>query len=439
MAEVAAGPAPDVEPLLPDVEGEVIGVPGTPVPGLDATHVLTEPGWLGPGDDVVFAGVIRWNVSGRLGCGILRRAPDGTIHPVLMEQQPLPGTGGRVKHPSLPLETLGDTLVIPAVVEAGEISQGVFAVPKSGGEPVLLVGVGEGEDLGPNGFVRALALADGSVLTEFRQPSGISVLLVPPEGDPVVLCDRCEPGFTTDGASVVVVRHGAALRVDLGGDATRLLGPGDAAPGANGLVTFVLEAWVDPDGRFLVHARTNDPARPDVFVRLGDEVEVLAACGAPAPGTAGTFEELFPARGPGADAVFGATIAGDTARPAGVYCARPGEAPQLLAASGDRARDLDVPLAISGPDVVASEGARVAFGAALFGSDVDGVFAHDSSSIERVVTRDARLAARPEAEVVGFPHAIRDAVHAKADGRTLVHVAIRERPDAILGALLLTR
>ncbi|MHC4816634.1 MAG: hypothetical protein ACYTF8_01050, partial [Planctomycetota bacterium] len=52
-AAPAASPAPVAPvPQMPAVEGEVIGFPGAPVPGLDAHYVTTELGWLGPDDDV---------------------------------------------------------------------------------------------------------------------------------------------------------------------------------------------------------------------------------------------------------------------------------------------------------------------------------------------------------------------------------------------------
>ncbi|MHC4164476.1 MAG: hypothetical protein ACYSUM_20325 [Planctomycetota bacterium] len=74
-AAPSAAPAPPAPvaaaPQLPAVEGEVIGFPGAPVPGLDAHYVTTELGWLGPDDDVVFEAVIRWTRTGELGCGIL--------------------------------------------------------------------------------------------------------------------------------------------------------------------------------------------------------------------------------------------------------------------------------------------------------------------------------------------------------------------------------
>jgi hypothetical protein len=89
-------------PLFPAVEGEVIGLPGAAVPGLDAVYVATELGWLGPDGDVVFEAVIRWNATQKLGCGILRLGPDGNVNTVLMQDQALPATsGGIVKHPWL--------------------------------------------------------------------------------------------------------------------------------------------------------------------------------------------------------------------------------------------------------------------------------------------------------------------------------------------------
>jgi hypothetical protein len=425
---------------MPAVEGEVIGFPGAPVPGLDAHYVTTELGWLGPDDDVVFEAVIRWTRTLELGCGILRRGPDGFVNVVLMQGQALPGTGGgRVKHPRLPLEARGETLVIPALVEDGDIERGLFAVPKRGGTPVLLAGSNSGT------FERAVITDDGTVVAELSDETGRSVLVIPPGNQPTTLCTGCAPGFSTDGRSVVVHDGETAWSVALDGVATPLVGLGDASSGSSGLVTGVRRAWITASSDVVVHVDTDDPFRPDVLLRLENDatVDVLAACGAPAPGTAGTFDVLFPAAGSGGDVVFGATVDGDPGRAVGVFRARTGGTTELLVASGDPAADVQAVLAVSAPDVVAADG-RTAFGARLFdGLEVaQGVFVHgDAGALERVLTTDAPVAALEDATLVRFLYPLREAVRVARDGRTLVHAGIREarRPEATLGALILVR
>lgn len=442
VAEDPTPPAPQPpvvpEPQLPAVEGEVIGFPGSDVPGMNASYVVTELGWLGPQDTVVFEAVIRWRSTLKLACGIFRRAQDGRVTPLLLQTQFLPGTaGGTVRHPKLPLVANGDVVVIPADVDGGNIEQGLFAIPVGGGTPTLLVGLNDG------GFLGAVITDTGVVVAQVSGPSGEDILIVEPGQDPVILCSDCKPGFTTDGTCVVVRQGDEAVAVELDGVVTRLLGPGDPAPGSGGTVTSVRAAWVNEDGTFVVHAETDDPARPDVLLRLGDHVEVLAACGAPAPGTAGSFDQLHPARGESGDVVFGATLNGDPARPAAIFCAPPGEPTGLVASYGDPAPELAADLAVKTRDVVADAG-RVAFGAGILEGGVEvaeGVFVAGAGGVVRAVTTDAPVAAIEDAAIVRFMYSLREAMDVRADGRTLVHVGIREdrRPDATLGALMLVR
>ena len=130
-------------------------------------------------------------------------------------------------------------------------------------------------------------------------------------------------------------------------------------------------------------------------------------------------------------------------RPAGIFCARPGTDPELVAASGDKAGDLDAVLAISTPDIVARDN-RTGFAASVFQQGLksaEGVFVHEGGKTRRILTTDARLAAVRNAALTGFLYPLRDAIRLDTVGRTLVHVAISEdrRPDARLGALLLVR
>lgn len=438
----ASNDPPAAAPLLPAVEGEIIGFPGAAVPGLDASYVTTGLGWLGADDDVIFEGVIQWRATLELGCGILRRRGDGTVNAVLMQGQLLPGTGGgRVKHPGLPLEARGETLVIPALVDGGTIARGLFAVPRGSGTPVLLAAETTGE------FVAAEIADDGTVVVEVEDETS-SILVVPPGGAPQVLCTGCAPGFSTDGTSVVVRQAGRAVALDLDGTPRALLAAGDAAPGTAGLVTGIRDAWVTADGgAFVVHATTDDPERPDVLVRLleGAAPDVVAACGAPAPGTSGVFESIEPAAGRSVDIVFGARVDGDPARVTAVFGAPPGQGAALLAATGDAAADLDAELGIGTRDVVAGDGARTAFGASVLRDGVaiaTGVFvAAGDGTTTRVATTGAPVAARPATTVARFLFPLRDAVDVDRDGRTLVHVGLVEerRPDATLGALLLVR
>jgi hypothetical protein len=441
-------------PLFPAVEGEVIGLPGAAVPGLDAVYVATELGWLGPDGDVVFEAVIRWNATQKLGCGILRLGPDGNVNTVLMQDQALPATSsGIVKHPWLPLEAAGDTLVLPALIDGSPITQGLFAVPKSGGEPVLLAGLhgadgdarvfADGERLG---FIRAMVLDDGTVLVERNAVDGRRLLAIALDGTATTIATGFAAGFTTDGCCAAVRSGDRAVAVEPDGTATTLVAPGDPAPGTpSGTIARVRDVYVNDDGAFVVHADTDDVARPDVLLRLhAGGVELLAACGAPAPGTGGTFARLAPARGRSGDVVFTATIDGDLQRPAAVYGARPGEPARLLAATGDAVPGLEADLFVALGGAIAGDGARAAFKASLGIDGVkagEGIFVGDGSTITRILTTDAPVAGLANTSVRGFLHDPRIGTSVRDDGRTLVHVGLREdrRPDATLGALLLVR
>ncbi len=425
-------------PQLPAVTGEVIGRPGAPVPGLNASYVTTEMGWLGPDDDVIFEAVIQWRDTLELGCGIFRRGPDGNVNEVLLQGQLLPGTGGVVKHPRLPLEARGDTLVIPALVDGGSVVRGLFLVPKTGGSPTLIAIEEERE------FVGAVLNDDGTVLTEARGKTGSDILRIVPGGATTKLCADCAPGFQANDTSVIVVKDGDAFMIGFDGVATRLIGRGDPLPGLAIDIRRVLRAGVTDAGEFVVHVDTGNPTVPDALVRVGGKTETLAACGQPAPGTQGTFKTLTLAAGQGPDVVFGATIDGDAANQNVIYCARPGDAPELLAADGAEAAG--ALLSISTKNVVAGENGNTAVGAHLFeegalAPHAEGVFVHDGTELRCILTTNAEVASLPNTTVVSFPIPIRNAVHVRADGRTLVHTGLREdrRPNATLGALILVR
>jgi len=428
-------PVVSTAPQLPDVDGELIGFPGAEVPGLDAYYIWTGLGWLGPDDDVVFEAVIQWNENQTLGCGILRSSPSGKVNGILMQDDPLPGTGGgKVKHPKLPIESRGDTLIIPAQIEGGAFSHGLFAVNKRGGTPVLLAAGDEGA------FTHAVLTDDGTAVAQVETKTAHAVIVVPPGEDPTEICASCEPGFSTDGTCVVVRHDDAAWMLTFDGMQTRILGIGDPAPGSSGAVTAILSARVTPGGDFVVHAQTDDPDRPDVLLRIDEsgQTDVLAACGAPVPG-GGVFAELHPAAGDGEDIVFGASVDLNPAMPEGVFAKH-----TVLAASGQRAAGLDGDLRISARDVVGGEAGQAAFGALVYRDSepvAGGVFVRDAAGIRRVLTTGARLVPVDGATVAGFLFPLRVAIRFKPDGRTLVHVGIREerRPDATLGALLLVR
>jgi len=241
---------------------------------------------------------------------------------------------------------------------------------------------------------------------------------------------------------VVVVRDGDAFRIGFDRTATRLLGAGDPLPGLDADVARVREAGVTQTGEFVLHVDTTDPLVPDALVRVGGAVEIVAACGLPAPGTAGTFETLRLAAGDSPDVVFGATIDGDAFRRNAIFCARPGAAAELLAADGAEAAN--AVLSLSTRDVVAAGGGHTAVGAHLFAPDAttphaQGVFVHENGALRCVLTTNAGVEGLADTTVASFPIPIRQAVHVREDGRTLVHAGLKEsrRPDATLGALIL--
>jgi len=407
------GATPENDPL-PAVHAEAIGVPGDPVPGLNAYYVTTMPGWLSPQGDVVFEAVIQWKPDNTLGCGILRRAPDGNVNPLLMQGQPLPGTGGVVKHPKLPIESRGDTLVMPADVEGGSVAHALFAVPRAGGAPVLLAE-------GP--FSAAVFADDGSVLAQ----RGGDLLRVVAGATPEVLCTGCEPGFSTDGARAVVRRAGAAWAVGLDGAMTRIAGFGDAVPETAGTITLVRGAWVNDAGAFVVHADTSDPDCPEALLRFAGGVEVLAVCGGPAPGTTDTIERIRVAHGRSDDVVF---AAGTASSGAVVYCARPGEAPVPVAFSGGDFRIREAEVVV--------DGERIAFGAVTqAGEEIHRV--GPGAGAARILFTDASVPAAGGATLAAFTRPLPGALDVASDGRALVHAGLVEerRPGATLGALLL--
>jgi len=434
-------PAPLPIPQQPAIDAEVIGLPGDPVPGLKAVYVATLLGWIAPDGGVIFEAVIDWDATRKLGCGILRRRPDGTVHTLLMQEQLLAGTGGgRVLHPRLPLEARGDTIVMVADVEGGNISHGLFAVPREGGSPRLLAS----EETGV--FVSATITDDGSVIAEVARPDGRAIIYIAPETAPVTLCERCDTGYSTDGTCVVIRRDDAAWLVEFDGSEERIAGIGDPAPIATGTITGVRGAWINDAGAFVLHLNTDVDTRPDLLVRLpgeGGAPQVLAVCGEPAPGLDGTVGEIFVAAGRSEDVVFGATLENSSQASSAIFCARPGAAPETLVASGDRVDGAAI--AVLATDIVADRNGHVAFGAAVFNEGL--VVAHGVFRVSpgrapaRVVTNDALVTATGGAQLRSFLYPLRDGIDVAADGATLVHAGLVEarRPTATLGALLLVR
>lgn len=434
-------PAPLPIPQQAPVDAEVIGLPGDPVDGLPATYVATLLGWIAPEGDVIFEAVIDWNATHSLGCGILRRAADGRVHTLLMQEQLLPRTdGGRVRHPRLPLEVRGDTIVMVADVDGGNIQHGLFAVPREGGSPTLLASEETGE------FVAATVTGNGSVIAEIARPGGRAILFIAPGEAPRTICSGCDEGFSTDGTCVVVRRDNAAWLVEFDGSEQRIGGIGDPVPGGTGTVTGVRGAWVNDTGAFVLHLDTDDETRPDLLVRLppqGGAPQVIAVCGEQAPGLDGTVKEIIVAAGQGDDVVFGATIAEGTGGPAAIFCARPGAAAEVLVASGDRVDGKRI--AVLEPAVVTDRNGQVAFGAAVFENGL--VSAHGvyrvapGSAPQRVLTNDALVNNTGGAQLRSFLYPLRYAIDVAADGTTLVHAGLVEarRPTATLGALLLVK
>ncbi len=446
----AAGPAGPVastglvfEPQMPALQGELVGMPGTPAPGLGASYVTTGPGWLGPDGDVIFEGIIRWHSNLEIGCGIFRQAPDGTVNIVLIQGQSLAGTGGgHVRHPSLPLHASGDTLVLTALVEGGTVEHGLFAVPKEGGDPVLVLST-------PTGVITSAVITEsGTVVAEVREPAGSSVVKVDPGQAPVTLCDACESGFTTDGRSVLVELGGGAWQIDLDdGSSVPLVLPGDPAPGQSGTVLSVLDARITPNGDVHVLLQTDDPAHREVLVRIDDAVEVLAACGAPAPGLPGSvIESIYPAHGRGDDAVFGASLSGDPVIEAAVFLAPPAQPAQPVAATGEISVELQALLDVMEAETLSGAGGYSVYAATIHKNGVqaaEGIFRRDpSGAIKLMATTDARVNVPGEdATVIRFGDPLARTLDVAADGRVLTMVGVRldRHPTATYWALYVGR
>ena len=261
------GETPPPAAARPEIAGELIGLPGDPVPGLDATYVTTTGGWLGATEDeVVFEAVIQWSDTKLLGCGILRRAPDGNVSTVLMQDQRVPGGAGFVRHPRLPLQADAQTLLIPAEIVGGAAPFALFAVDKATGAARVLAADASGR------FVGARFADDGSVLAEVDRDGVHAVLRIEEGTDPFQLCAGCAPGFSTDGETIVVHDADTAWRIEFDGTAAPVAGAGDPAPGTAGMITAIRDAWTTPDGTPVVHANTDDPARPETLWRIVDGV-----------------------------------------------------------------------------------------------------------------------------------------------------------------------
>ncbi len=432
-------PEPEAEPQLPDVDGDVIGMPGAEVPGMEAHYVWTGKGWLGEDGDVVFEAIIRLDRTQELACGIFRSDAQGEVNPIIFQDQAAPDTdGGIVRHPTLPVASRGETLVIAAEIVDGDIERALFSVPIEGGVPSLLLGTQTGV------FKDALMLLDGTVVVEILHSDGSAIVAIFPDGATLLLCDRCLPGFSTDGKTVVVRDAETAWAVRLDGTRGKILSLGDAAPGSNGSVTAILWAGVTDTGQPVVHARTDDQNRRDVLLRFSDAVEVLAACGAPAPGTTGVFAEIHPAAGRSKDVVFGALLQGDPQRQTAIFCAND-TGTELLAGSGDPIEKMPASIAVSSRDIVASADGAAAFAGFVINKGLNiaaGVFVKEpTGGVERVVTTNARLTAIPEGRITGFLYPLRDAMDITGQGRVLVHVGIEldRQPGARYGALVVTR
>ena len=432
-------PQPEAEPQLPDVEGEVIGMPGTDVPGMEATYVWTGKGWLGEDGDVVFEAIIRWDRTQELACGIFRSNAQGVVNPIIFQDQAAPDTdGGVVRHPTLPVASKGETLVIAARIVGGDIERALFSVPIEGGAPNLLLGTQTGA------FRGARMLSDGTVVVEILHSDSSAIVAIRPDGTTVLLCDRCETGFSTDGKIVIVRDAETAWAVELDGARAKILSLGDPAPGSNGSVTTISWAGVTETGHPVVQARTDDPDRPDVLLRFSDTVRVLAACGAPAPGTTGVFAEIHPAAGRSKDVVFGALLEGDPQRQAAIFCSNDAGT-EMLAGTGDPIERMPASVAVSSRDIVASTDGATAFAALVVDRGLNiaaGVFVKQpTGGVERVVTTNARLTAIPDGRITGFLYPLLEAMDIASQGRALVHVGIEldRQPGAKYGALVVTR
>jgi hypothetical protein len=438
-----AGSVPDepaTAPQLPDISGEVIGMPGRRVPGLAASYVGTGRGWLGPDDDVVFDAVVLWDSTKRIGCGILRSDSNGVVNKIMMQGQRLAGTdGGQVKHPGLPIAGDSRSVVMSVGIDGGSFERGLFRVDLDGLNPVLLAV----EDSGS--FHNAVIADDDTVLVAHTDSSGSSLLAIT-DDETTTLLDDIRPDFATDGSTVVAHDGLTAWHLELDGTRERLLGTGDPVPGmAAAMVESIASAWITADGVPVVHARTNDPDRPDAIVRFDAAPELVAACGDPAPGSDKTYLELHPAAGSTEDIVFGALLAGDGERTSAIFCARPGEAVGVLAASGDPAGDLGVPMLVSMSDVVATGGGGAIFVSLILDPSQTGdigVFTVTSSGgVERRVTTNARVSDVDGGTVTKFLLAFRESMDLAEDGTSLVHVGIEldRQPGATYGALIRTR
>ncbi len=430
-------PPPHAAPLLPTVEGELVGMPGHAVPGMGATYVWTGLGWIGNDGDVVFEAVIRYDADLALGCGILRRARDGLVNPVLMQDQLLQGTGGgRVKHPQLPLHAAGGTLLIPALVEGGAVRRALFAAPRAGGEPLLVAGAQEGE------FRNARYARDGAVIVEVIDGGLASLLRVPPGEPPELLCADCRPGVASDGDRHVARRADGAYAVADSGALTPLARRGDPVPGTRGVVTEIAGAWVTGSGEIVLHALTDDPQHPEALLRADAALEPIALCGSPAPGTTGRYGSVSPAAGRGPDALFGASVEGDAGVSSAAFAAPLGGTAHLVAATGAPAGDLPGVLALDERQLVAGAGGQVVSFARVFFAGAEtarGLFLHTPHGApERLLTLEDRPTALAGSTIVSFLYEPREAVAVDAAGGILVHVGIRldRQPDAVYGALL---
>jgi hypothetical protein len=423
---------------MPPATGELIGMPGARVPGLDASYASTGRGWLGPDGDVVFEAVILWDANQELGCGVLRRGPDGRVNAVLMQNQQLPGTGGgHVLHPALPFHASGDTLFMPAVVEGGTIDHGLFAVPKASGSPELVLASGTGT------VSRAVALDSGDLLVEIVGSSGASIVRVTPDRQTTTLFEDGWTRLTTDGTAIAALRDGGAWRVDGDGNVTPILLPGDPAPGSAGTIDAVRDAWIAADGETYALVRTDDPDHPDVLLRVGGPVEVVAACGAAAPGMPGAFlETLQPAPGRGEGVVFSATLStGQVA----VFSAPPAGAAAPVAVSGEPSLELQAQLDVREGETLNGEGGYSAYGVDILLDGIRwavGIYRRDPTGrVERIVTTDARVSADEPTTIVRFHRPLAEGLDVAQDGRVLVSVGLRidRLPKAILWALYLGR
>jgi hypothetical protein len=440
-------PAPLPAPRMPAVAATVIGLPGTRVPGMNASYVETGAGWLSPSGEVVFQAILLDDATTTLLCGIFRRSVAGLVNPVILQEQELPGTGGGyVQHPHLPLAAAGGDLVIPVEIADGLKDVGLFVVPAEGGTPLLVASVDEGA------FEQARLLGEGDLLVEVATADDRAVVHVTEEAPPETLAVGIEKGYSTDGTTVVVRKEGAALAVEVESAAQRtIVGPGDPAPGSAGSVIEVREAWITEGGDFVVHADTNDPIHPDVLVRIGPALaappELVAACGAPAPGTDGLFGSLEPASGQESaqtdEVIFGAGILGDPAVGGAVYCAEAGKEPELIASTGDPAADLAGASVDPRPAEVALEEGATLFTAEILRSGAEvatGLFAQEAGEpLERLLTTDAPLSGLPGARIDSLLLPVGEAVQIREGVGTLVHAGILldENPDEVVGALLL--